>query len=102
MALRVRQLREESTERLREMLEETKDGFFKHKLRIASGEGVNPHEGRYMRRDVARLTTLLRAIEIVRERTGADEEVARGSLDQNGWNLGRAIEAAKIAAGPIT
>jgi ribosomal protein L29 len=102
VALRVRQLREESTERLREMLGETKEKLFKHKLRIASGEGVNPHEAREMRRDAARLTTLLRAVAIVRERAGVDEEVARASLDQSGWDIGRAVRTARIASEPVT
>jgi len=101
VALGVRQLREESTERLGEMLLETQEKLFKHKLRIASGEGVNPHEAGQMRRDVARIKTLLRAVETVAGRAGVDEGVARASLDQNGWNVVKAVAAAKIAAEPV-
>ncbi len=101
MALMVRQLREESTARLREMLVETQEKLFKHKLRIASGEGMNPHEAGEMRRDIARFKTLLRAVDLIVERAGVDEEVARAGLDQNGWNVRKAVAAAKIAAGPL-
>ncbi len=51
MALKVKQLREESTARLREMLVETQEKLFKHKMRVATGEGVNPHEAGETRRD---------------------------------------------------
>ncbi len=84
-----------------EILLETQEKLFKHKLRIASGEGVNPHEAGVMRRDVARIKTLLRAVEIVVGRAGVDAGVARASLDQNGWNVGKAVAAAKIAAEPL-
>ena len=100
MALKVRQLREESTARLREILAETQEKMHKHRLRIASGEGVNPHEGGEMRRDIARVKTLLHAVALVAQRSGADEEVARASLDQNGWSLSKAVAAAKTAAEP--
>ena len=100
MALRAKQLREESTARLREMLVETQEKLFKHKMRIATGEGVNQHEARQMRRDVARIRTLLRSVELVAERAGVEEGVARTSLDQNGWNLGKAARAAAISEAP--
>jgi ribosomal protein L29 len=102
MTLRVKQLREESTARLREMLVETRDKLFKQKLRIASGEGVNPHESGEMRRDVARIRTLLRAVALVAQRAGVEEETARANLDQNGWDLGKAVAAAKAAVQPST
>ena len=102
MALKVKQLREESTARLREIFGETQEQLFKHRLRIASGEGVNPHESREARRDIARLKTLLRAVELVADRAGVDEEAARASLDQNGWHLKKAVAAARAAAGPAT
>lgn len=100
MALGAKQLREESTARLGEMLVETQEKLFKHKLRIASGEGVNSHEARQMRRDVARIRTLLRAVKLVAERAGVDEGVARASLDQNGWNLEKAARAAASSEAP--
>jgi large subunit ribosomal protein L29 len=100
MALKAKQLREESTARLREMLVETQEQLFRHKMRIASGEGVNPHEARTLRRDIARIRTLLRAVGLVAERAGVDEEVARASLDRTGWNLQSAARAAKAASGP--
>ena len=99
--MKVTQLREESTARLREMLVETQENFFKHRLRLAAGEGVNPHEAPEMRRDIARIRTLLHAVELVAARAGVDEEVARGSLEQHRWNVEKAAAAANIAAEPV-
>ncbi len=101
MALKVKQLGEESTDRIREILAETKDKYFKHKMRIATGEGVNPHEAREMRLDMARLKTILHAIQLVSERTGVDEASARASLEANGWDIKRAVTAAKAAPGAL-
>ncbi len=95
MALSVKQLREESTERLKEILAETKEKHFQYNMRIATGEGVNPHEARDMRREVARLKTVLRAIDLVAGRAGVDSGTARTSLEANSWNLGRAVAATK-------
>ena len=97
MALKVKQLGEESTDRIREILAETKDKYFKHKMRIATGEGVNPHEARERRLDVARLKTILHAIQLVSERAGVDEASARASLDANSWDIRRAVAAAEVA-----
>jgi len=98
MAVKIKQLREESTDRLREILAETQENLFKHKMRIATGEGVNPHEAREMRTDIARMKTLLRAIEFVVERAGVDDAVARAALDANSWVPGKAAAAAKAGA----
>lgn len=98
MALKVRQLREESTDRIRELLAEMKEKYFKHKMRIATGEGVNPHEAREMRLDMARAKTLLRAIELVCERAGVEEASARAGLEASSWDIKRAVAATK--AGP--
>lgn len=98
MALRIRHLREESTDRLRELLAETKNKMFKHRMRIATGEGVNPHEARGMRLDVARIKTTMRAIELVAARSGVDEASARAGLEANSWHPGRAVRAIRRAA----
>ncbi len=98
MALKVKQLGEESTDRIRELLAETKDKYFKHKMHIATGEGVNPHEARDMRLDVARLKTILHAIQLVSERVGVDEASARASLEANAWDLKRAVAAARAVS----
>jgi ribosomal protein L29 len=97
MALKVKQLGEESTDRIREILAETKDKYFKHKMSIATGEGVNPHEAREMRRDMARVVTMLRAIELVSERAGVDETSARAHLEASSWDVKRAVAAAGAA-----
>ena len=94
MALTMRELREESTQRLREMLAETKDALFKHGMKTAAGEETAGHDAKNMRRDIARLETVLRAVEVVCERTGADENAARGALESSNWDVTRAVKAA--------
>ena len=98
MAVKIRQLREESTDRLREILAETQEKLFKHKMRIATGEGVNPHEAREMRLDIARMKTLLRAIELVAKRAGVDEAAAHAALDANSWGPRKAVAAIRAGA----
>jgi len=98
MALKVSQLREESTSRLREILAETKEGLFKYRLRIASGEAANPHEAREMRRDIARIETLLHSIALVAGKAKVGEDAARASLEGNKWNIEKASAAAASAA----
>jgi ribosomal protein L29 len=100
MAVKIKQLREESTDRIREILAETQDALFKHKMRIATGEGVNPHEARTMRLDIARMKTLLRAIEYVIEHAGVDDAAARAALEANSWGPKKAAAAAKVEAPP--
>jgi ribosomal protein L29 len=91
-------LREEAAGRLREILAETKEQLFKYRLRIASGEGANPHEARSMRKEVARIETIVHAIELVATQAGIDEEAARAGLMGNGWDIKKAVAAAKSAA----
>ncbi len=102
MALKVKQLREESTARLREMLVETQEKLFKHKMSVATGEGVDPHEAGEMRRDVARIKTLLRAVELVAARAGSDQDAARAGLEGSGWDVKKAVVAAKVSPEPLT
>jgi ribosomal protein L29 len=98
MALAIRQIREESVERLQEILAETQNKAFQHRMRIATGEGVNPHEVRGMRLDIARIRTVLRSIELVAGRGGLDQAAARAALESNGWDIKRALAAASGAA----
>ena len=100
MALKASQLRDESTGRLREILAETKDQLFKYRMRIASGEAANSHEVRGMRRDVARIETMLHAVDLVAQGGGVDEDAARESLEGNGWDIKKAVAAAKGSAAP--
>ncbi len=101
MAFKVNQLREESTARLREMLVETQENLVKHKMRVATGEGVNPHEAGEMRREVARIKTLLRAVELVAARAGVDQDAARAGLKGSGWHVKKAVAAAKVSPEPL-
>ena len=75
--MKARDLREKTTEELAENLEEArKRMFFQIKMQRAAGEGVKPHEVKQLRRDVARLKTLLG------ERRRADEAAkAAGKLE---------------------
>lgn len=58
--MKARELREKSTEELRENLEEARKRlFFQMKMQRATGEGVKPHEPGQLRREIARLETVL-------------------------------------------
>jgi large subunit ribosomal protein L29 len=74
-----RELREKSSEELAENLNEAKKRlFFQIKMQRVTGEGVKPHEIRQLRRDIARIKTILRERELgapagpaAKEQTGA-------------------------------
>lgn len=84
-------MREETADGLAERLKETQRALFDHRTRIAAGEGANPHLARSHRRDIARLKTLLRAIEIVSEKRGCEREEAKKFLDESRWSINRAV-----------
>jgi large subunit ribosomal protein L29 len=55
------EMREKTTEELTENLRESRRRlFFQMKMQRATGEGVKPHEMSQLRRDIARLETVLR------------------------------------------
>ncbi len=59
--MKARELREKSSEELAENLNEARKRlFFQMKMQRVSGEGVKPHEVRLLRRDIARMKTILR------------------------------------------
>ena len=59
--MKARELREKSSEELAENLTEARKRlFFQMKMQRVSGEGVKPHEVRLLRRDIARMKTILR------------------------------------------
>ena len=71
--MKARELREKSSEELAENLNEARKRlFFQMKMQRVSGEGVKPHEVRLLRRDIARMKTILRE----RERSGQSAEPA--------------------------
>jgi len=55
------ELREKTSEELRENLAEARKRlFFQMKMQRATGEGVKPHEPGRLRREIARISTVLR------------------------------------------
>lgn len=69
------ELREKTTEELRENLAEAKRRlFFQMKMQRVTGEGVKPHEVGQLRREVARISTILREREIAGRETAASAD----------------------------
>jgi ribosomal protein L29 len=57
----LKELHEQPLEHLESLLREKQDFLLRQiRMRIAAGEGVNPHEARETRRDIARIETLIR------------------------------------------
>jgi large subunit ribosomal protein L29 len=67
-----RELREKSSQELSEnLLELRKRLFFQVKMQRVTGEGVKPHEIRQLRKDIARISTILRERELAGAEAGA-------------------------------
>jgi len=94
--VKAREMREETADGLAERLKETQKALFQHRTRIAAGEGINPHASRSYRKDIARLKTLLRAIEMVSEGRGCTNDEAKKLLDGNRWSPERAIRSQEL------
>ena len=63
--MKARELREKASEELAENLQEAKKRlFFQIKMQRVTGEGVKPHEIKQLRREIARIKTILREREI--------------------------------------
>lgn len=63
--MKPRELREKSSQELSEnLLEIRKKLFFQVKMQRVTGEGVKPHEIRLLRKDIARISTILREREL--------------------------------------
>lgn len=61
----VRELHEQGMEHLQGELHAKQEHLLRQiHMRIAAGEGVNPHEARETRRDIARIKTLIREKEL--------------------------------------
>ena len=59
--MKASEMREKTTEELTENLRESRRRlFFQMRMQRATGEGVKPHEMGLLRRDIARLETVLR------------------------------------------
>jgi large subunit ribosomal protein L29 len=64
-----RDLREKSSQELEENLQELRKRlFFQVKMQRVTGEGVKPHEIRQLRRDIARICTILRERQLAESR----------------------------------
>lgn len=68
--MKAKDLREKSTEELRAQVLQVKRNLLGFYLKGASGEKVDPSEKRNARRDIARINTLLRERELVRDAEG--------------------------------
>lgn len=70
--MKPRELREKSSQELVENLQELRKRlFFQVKMQRVTGEGIKPHEIRQLRRDVARISTILRERELAEAKAGA-------------------------------
>ncbi|HOX07687.1 MAG TPA: 50S ribosomal protein L29 [Planctomycetota bacterium] len=59
--MKAREMRDKSSEELADNLNEAKKRlFFQMKMQRVSGEGAKPHEVRSLKRDIARIQTILR------------------------------------------
>ena len=71
----LKELHEQPLEHLEGLLQEKKNFLLREiRMRVAAGEGVNPHEAREARRDIARIETLIRE-----RRLGIDRKRARAA-----------------------
>ena len=69
--MKARELREKSSEELAENLSEAKKRlFFQMKMQRVTGEGAKPHEVRQLRRDIARIHTILRERQLAGREAG--------------------------------
>ena len=63
--MKARELREMANDQLLEELRKVQERLLRDvRIRVASGEGVNAHEARACRRDIARIRTILREREL--------------------------------------
>ena len=57
----LKELQQQSAEHLESVLTEKQDYLLRQiRMRVAAGEGVNPHEAREIRREIAQIKTLIR------------------------------------------
>ena len=54
------ELRAESVDHLKVLLEEKRKSVLEWRMRSAAGEGLNPHEAKANRREIARIITILK------------------------------------------
>ena len=76
----LQELHQQSLEHLQGVLVEKQEYLLKQvRMRAAAGQGVNPHEARDVRRDIARIKTLIREKKLGIDRT----PVARPSASES-------------------
>jgi len=70
--VKARELREKNTEELTENLGEAKKRlFFQMKMQRVTGEGLKPHEMGQLKREIARIATILRERQLQAEKTAS-------------------------------
>ena len=58
--MKAAELRDESTDHLKVMLDEKRKAVLEWRMKSAAGEGLNPHEVSENKRDIARILTILK------------------------------------------
>jgi large subunit ribosomal protein L29 len=61
---KAKELREKSVEELREEMKNLSEKLFKFRMELAAGQLTNPSQIKVARRDLARVKTILREIEL--------------------------------------
>jgi large subunit ribosomal protein L29 len=77
--VKAREIRDKTSEELAENLREARHRLFTQmKMQRATGEGIKPHEVGQLKKDIARIATILRERELA-ARDGAGAPAAKGT-----------------------
>jgi large subunit ribosomal protein L29 len=95
--MKAAELREHSIEELEVELVERKRELFQLKVRQSSHEEIESHQLKTLRRDIARIRTVLRQYGLVIEKTGLDETTVRSELVAANWEPAKAVDRSKVA-----
>ncbi|MFH1377187.1 MAG: 50S ribosomal protein L29 [Planctomycetota bacterium] len=95
--MKAAELRERSVEELEVALVERKRELFQLKVRQSSHEEIESHQLKTLRRDIARIRTVLRQYGLVIEKTGLDEATVRSELVSANWEPSKAVDRSKVA-----
>ena len=95
--MKAAELREHTVEELEVELVERKRELFDLKVRQSSHEEIESHKLKALRRDIARIKTVLRQYRIVIDKTGLDESTVRSALETAKWSPNQASARSQIA-----